>query len=92
MGIIRAVAGDVTSAVFNQNVWQKEWHLYRKGCVFNYSAAVETRTAKPLRYDDCLLVCTNILEEREGSQFAFCLHDERHSSRPHIFETYLSES
>ena len=39
------------------------WHLYRKRCIFNYSAAVEARTAKPLWHDNCLLVCTNILEE-----------------------------
>ena len=55
----RAVACDVTSAAFNQNVW----HLYRKGRIFNYSTAVEARTAKPLWYDNRLLACTNILEE-----------------------------
>ena len=59
MDAYRAVACDVTSAAFNQNVW----HLYRKGCIFNYSAAGETRTAKPLKYDNRLLVCTNMLEE-----------------------------
>ena len=60
--INRAVACDVTSAAFNQNVWQNVWRLYRERCVLNYSVAVERVTAKPLRHDNRLSVGTNILE------------------------------
>ena len=60
--VYRAVACDVTSAAFNQNVWQNVWRLYRERCVLNYSVAVERVTAKPLWYDNCLSVGNNILE------------------------------
>ena len=58
----RAVACDVTSAAFNQNVWQNVWCLYRERCVLNYSVAVERVTAKQLWYDNRLSVGNNILE------------------------------
>ena len=58
----RAVACDVTSAAFNQNVWQNVWRLYRERCVLNYSVAVERVTAKPLWYDNRLSVGNIILE------------------------------
>ena len=38
------------------------WRLYREGCVFNYSVAVERVTAKPLWHDNHLSVGNNILE------------------------------
>ena len=52
----RAVACDVTSAAFNQNVWQNVWYLYRERRVFNFSVVVERVTAKPLWYDNRLSV------------------------------------
>ena len=58
----RAVSSDITTTAFIGNVW----HLYRKGCVCNYSVAVE-RTAKPLWYDNRPSVGTDILEGRECS-------------------------
>ena len=57
----RAVACDVTSAAFNQDVWQNVWCLYRERCVLNYSVVVERVTAKPLWYDNRLSVGNNIL-------------------------------
>lgn len=58
----RAVSCDVTMRRSTETCGKNVWHLYRKGCIFNYSAAVETKTAKPLRYDSRLSVGTNILE------------------------------
>ena len=58
----RAVACDVTSTAFNQNVWQNVWYLYRERHVFNFSAVVERVTAKPLWHDNRLSVGNNILE------------------------------
>ena len=45
-GSIRAVACDVTSAALNQNVWQKRVTFVQEKVRFNYSVAVERRTAK----------------------------------------------
>ena len=67
----RAVACDVTSAAFNQNVWQNVWYLYRERRVFNFSVVVERVTAKPLWHDNRLSVGTNILEGRERRQSTF---------------------
>ena len=61
-GLNRAVACDVTSAAFNQNVWQKRVVVYRERRVFNFSVVVEGVTAKPLGHDNRLSVGTNILE------------------------------
>ena len=58
----RAVACDVTSAAFNQNVWQNVRYLYRERRVFNFSVVVERVTTKPLWHDNRLSVGTNILE------------------------------
>ena len=48
MQIIEQVACDVTSAAFNQNVWQKCVVFVQRKVQFNYSVAVERVTAKPL--------------------------------------------
>ena len=58
----RAVAFDVISAAFNQNVGQKCVAFVQEKVHFNYSVAVERRTTKPLQYDNHLSVGTNILE------------------------------
>ena len=42
----RAVACDVTSAALNQNVWQKHVAFVQEKVCFNYSVAVERRTAE----------------------------------------------
>ena len=44
--LYRAVACDVTSAALNQNVWQKRVTFVQEKVRFNYSVAVERRTAK----------------------------------------------
>ena len=45
-GVNRAVACDVTSAALNQNVWQKRVAFVQEKVRFNYSVAVERRTAE----------------------------------------------
>ena len=42
----RAVTCDVTSAALNQNVWQKRVAFVQEKVHFNYSVAIERRTAK----------------------------------------------
>ena len=42
----RAVACDVTSAALNRNVWQKRVAFVQEKVRFNYSVAVERRTAE----------------------------------------------
>ena len=42
----RAVACDVTSAALNQNVWQKRVAFVQEKVRFNYSVAIERRTAE----------------------------------------------
>ena len=55
-----AVACDVRSAAFNQNMWQKCVAFAQEKMCLNYCVPVE-RTAKPLQYGNRLSVGINIL-------------------------------